>query len=65
MREMAHGDLLLDFDVGEEGALVVNAERKDAVLIWGRERSAIDGAIGRAAARLQRQSVPWGEHGEF
>lgn len=65
MREMADGDFVLLFDIGQVWALVVDTEREDSVLVWRRECGAVDGAVLGTSLGLQVQEVPWGKHGEF
>lgn len=45
---MSHRHLTFDIDVGEERPFVINAEGKDAVLVWRAEGGAEEGAVGRS-----------------
>lgn len=65
VRKVAHRHLVLLLDIGEEGALVVDAEREDAVLIGSDKLGAVHGASLRAAGGLEGQTVEGREHGEF
>lgn len=65
VRIVANGDFMLLFDVGEERALVVNAEREDSVLIGDGESCAVDGAVFRPAGGLESEAVEGREHGKF
>lgn len=65
VRKVAHGDLVLLLDVGEERPLVVDAEGEDAVLVRRHELSAEHGAGLRAAGGLKSQAVEGREHEEF
>ena len=73
MREMPHGHLLLDLDVGQPWTLVVHFEREDAVLVGGRKGGAVGGGVlgdgvegggGREDGR-EAEAVEGGEHGEL
>ena len=44
--EMSHRYFPLYIHVGEKRSLIVDAERKDAMLVWKLEGTAEDGAIG-------------------
>lgn len=65
MGKVAHGDLALLVDVGEEGPAVVDAEVEDAVLVGRAERGTEDGAVGGAADGGEIQPVEGREHAEF
>ena len=65
MREVPHGDLLLNFDAGEERTLVVDPERKDAMLIGRHEGGTIDGAVCRVSHGLEGNSMEGREHGKL
>lgn len=60
-----HSVLLLD--VGEEGALVIDLEVEDAVLIGKFERDGVSRGFGGGVGLVegQRQAVEGGEHGEL
>jgi hypothetical protein len=45
--EVADGHGVLLLDVGEEGALVVDLEVEDTVLVWQGEAGGVDRAVGR------------------
>lgn len=65
MSEVADGHLVLFLDVGEEGALVVDPEGEDTVLVRDGKLRAVDGAVLGAGGGLQLQAVEGGEHGEL
>ncbi len=65
MREMPHCDLILLFNGRQEGPLVVDLEREDAVLVRGSESRGEDSAVGGSRSRGQRQTVEWREHGKL
>lgn len=65
VRKVAHGHLVLLLDVGEEWALVVDAEGEDAVLVRNHELSAVYSACLRAAGGLKSQAVERREHSEL
>ncbi len=43
---MSDGNFPLDVHVGEEGSFIIDAERKDAMLVWKLEGTAEDSAVG-------------------
>lgn len=63
--KVADSHLVLLLDVGEEGALVVDAEGEDAVLIGHSEMGAENGAVFSPARRSEIQPVEGRQHGEF
>ena len=65
MREMTNCDFAFDVDVGKEGALVVDAERENAVLIWSTKSGAEECAVWGNGDRLESEAVKRGEHGEL
>lgn len=68
MRKVPDGDLSLLVDGGQEGALVVDAEVEDAVLVGELEVGGEDGGVGvgrRGREKLQRETVERRQHGEF
>ena len=62
---MTNRDFAFDVDVGEEGALVVDAERENAVLIWSTKGGAEECAVWGTGDRLESEAVKGGEHGEL
>lgn len=62
---VADGDFMLFFNVGEEGALVVNTVGKDSVLIGDGKACAVYSAIFGSAGWLQIEAVEGRKHGEF
>lgn len=66
MREMPHGHCSFLLDVGEEGALVVDFEGEDAVLVGESEGSGEGGCIGGGGGSGgQGEAVKGREHGDF
>lgn len=65
MRKVAHGDCVLFVDVRNEGALVVDTECEDAVLVGYLEGGGESGAVVGRGRRKQRKTVIRVEHGEF
>lgn len=66
--EVAHRHLALLVEGGEEGALVVDAEVEDAVLVGQAEVGGEDGRVGvrgRRRERRQREAVEGRQHREF
>lgn len=55
----------LDIDIGEKGALVIDAEGKNAVLVGKSKTSAKNGTIGCFGNRLEIEAVKWRKHGKF
>lgn len=53
MREVAHGDSVFFFDVGQEWALVVDLEIEDSVLVGKLERGGINRSIVGGPGRLE------------
>lgn len=65
MRKVAHRDRVLFVDVCNEGALVVDTEREDAVLVGYLEGGGESGAVVGEDRWEQRKAVIRVEHGEF
>lgn len=68
MGKVAHRHLTLLVEGGEEGALVVDAEVEDAVLVGQAEVGGEDGRVGvrgRRRERRQREAVEGRQHREF
>lgn len=65
MRKMSHRHLTLNIDAGEEWPLVVDAERKNAMLVWRAEGGAEESAVGGGGDRGEGEAVEWGKHGEL
>ena len=65
MRKVAHRDLALLVDVGEERAAVVDAEVEDAVLVGRAEGDAEDGRVCGLRDGGQVQALEGREHAEF
>lgn len=65
MCNVAHANGVLLLDVGQKGALVVDLEVEDAVLVRQREGGAINGGRVAHGKRLKVQTVEWRQHGEF
>ena len=62
---MTNRDFAFDVDIGEEGALIVDAERENAVLIWGTKGGAEECAVLVNGDRLKSEAVKGGKHGEL
>lgn len=65
MCEMPDSHFSFHVDVGKEWPLVVDTERKDAMLVWQAERSAVDSAVPSFGNGLQIESMEGRKHGEF
>ncbi len=67
MRHVADGNGVLLLDIGEEGALVVDLEVEDAVLVGELEGGGVGGGGvgGVGGVGGEREAVEGGEHGEF
>lgn len=65
MSIVAHGDLVLFLNVGEEGSLVVDAEGENAVLVGNCELGAENSAVCCRLGRDEVETVEGGEHSEF
>lgn len=65
MGEVADGDLMLFHDIGEERALVVDAEGEDSMLVGKGKSSAVHSAVFRAARREERETMEGRKHGEL
>lgn len=65
MCNVAHANSVLLLDVGHEGALVVDLEVKNAMLVGQGECGAVDGSRVADTEGLEVQTVERGEHGEF
>lgn len=65
MSVVADGHLVLLFDVGEKGTLVINAEGEDSVLVGNHEACAVDSAGFCPLDGLEVETVKGREHGEF
>lgn len=65
MGEMPNRHFPLDVNVSQERTFIVDAEGKDAVLIWELEFSTENSAVYGVRDGLEVQAMKWGEHGEF
>lgn len=65
MGEMPNCHFPLDVNVSQERAFVVDAEGKDAVLIWKFECSAENSTVHGVRDGLEVQAMKRGEHGEL
>lgn len=65
MGHVADGNGVLLLDVGEEGALVVDLEVEDAVLVRQDEGGGVSGGVGGAGLGGKRDAVEGGEHAEL
>lgn len=65
MCKVAHRNCVLLVDVRNEGTLVVDTERKDAVLVGYLERSGESSTVWRNGRWEQRKAVVRVEHSEF
>lgn len=65
MCKVAHGNCVLLVDVRNEGTLVVDTERKDAVLVRYLKGGGESGGVWRNRRRKQRKAVVRIEHSEF
>lgn len=65
MGEMPNCHFPLDVNVSQERAFVVDAEGKNAVLIWEFECSAENSTVHSMRGGLEVQAMKRGEHGEF
>lgn len=65
MRKMAYSDLMLFFDIGQEWAVVVDAERENAVLIRCCKCCAKDSAVLSMRLGLEVQTMPRRQHAEL
>jgi hypothetical protein len=65
VRKVAHGNLALLVDVGEERAAVVDAEVEDAVLVGRLECNAEDGGICSLRDGGEVEALEGGQHAEF
>ena len=62
---MADRDFSLYFHIREKWPFVVDFEGKNAVLVWGFESGAEEGAVGRMRGWLEVEAVEGREHAEF
>jgi len=62
---MSYADCVLLLDVGEERALVVDHEVKDAVLVREGEVGAVDGLVLVGEDGLEVEAPEGGQHGEL
>lgn len=65
MGEVANCNLVLFFNISEEGPLVIHAEREDAVLVRDSEGGAVDCAVLGPGRRLQVETVEGRKHSEL
>lgn len=65
MRKVADADGVLLLDVGEVGALVVDLEVEDSMLVGESERNAVDGSIVSGAGESQVEAMEGGKHGKL
>lgn len=65
MSVVANGHLVLLFDDGEKGTLVVNAEREYSVLVGDNKACTVDGAGFCPLDGLEVETVEGREHSEF
>lgn len=65
MGKVAHRDGGLFLNVGVEGALVVDLEVEDAVLVGQLERGRVGGAVGARGDGLEGQAVEGRQHAEL
>lgn len=65
MRKVADADGVLLLDIGEVGALVVDLEVEDSMLVGKSKGNAVDGSIFSGAGKSEVEAVEGGEHGEL
>lgn len=65
MRKVADADGVLLLDVGEVGALVVDLEVEDSMLVGKSKVNAVDGSVVCGAGESQVEAVEGGKHGKL
>ena len=65
MRNVTHADRVLLVDVGQERALVVDAEVENAVLVRQDKGSPVDSSVGGRVDGFQVEAVEGRQHREF
>lgn len=65
MSEVANGDLALFLNGSQKGALIVDFEHEDTMLVGCSEGGAVDCAVGRGGSREEWNPVEGRKHAEF